>query len=349
MEFTYQRPRKLEVEELTPTYGRFSAEPFERGYGSTIGIALRRVLLSLIEGTAISAIRIDGVLHEFSSIPGVYEDVLNIILNLRNIPFKLNGNEPKTLRIEQSTAGEILSGHILTDNSVEILDPNVHIAYLEEGAQFRAEIIVKKGSGFQLAEQNHDPSMPVDFIAVDSNFNPVEKVKYSVDPARVGKRTDYEKLTLEVWTNGSISPKECVSLAGKILRDHLTICLDYQDRDKFIPTDEQEKGTGIEGKYEVLERNVESMGLSVRALKCLKKLGVDYIFELIEKTEHELLNSKNFGKKSLEEIIAKLAEYEMVLGQKLPENIKTDLQERLSKGKTEKADDDGDDNNDTDD
>jgi DNA-directed RNA polymerase subunit alpha len=350
MEFTYQRPRKLEVEELTPTYGRFSAEPFERGYGSTIGIALRRVLLSLIEGTAISAIRIDGVLHEFSSIPGVYEDVLNIILNLRNIPFKLNVDGPKTVRLNHSTPGEILSGNIITDSDVEILDPNVHIAYIEEGVRFIADIIVKKGAGFQLSDQNYDPSLPVDFIAMDSNFNPIDKVKYTVDPARVGKRTDYEKLTLEVWTNGSISPKECVSRAGKILRDHLTICLDYQDRDKFVPADDQEKGIGIEGKYDVLERSVESMGLSVRALKCLKKLGVDYIFELIEKTEHELLNSKNFGKKSLEEIIAKLSEYEMVLGQKLPDNIKDDLQERLSRVKTEEIDDDeGDENNDIDD
>ncbi|MCP5050118.1 MAG: DNA-directed RNA polymerase subunit alpha [bacterium] len=330
MEFNYQRPRKLEVEELTASYGRFSAEPFERGYGTTIGISMRRVLLSLIEGTAISSVRIDGVLHEFSSLPGVYEDVLNIILNMRNIPFKLNVDESKVVRIEKSSAGEILSGDILTDSDVEVLDKNVHIAYLEDDAEFRAEIVIKKGAGFRLAEQNFDDSLPVDFIAVDSNFNPIEKVKYNVVPARVGKRTDYEKLVLEVWTNGSISPKECVSKAGKILRDHLAICLDYQDREKILPQDEQESGTGIESKFEILERSVESMGLSVRALKCLKKLGVDYIFELIEKTEHELLNSKNFGKKSLEEIIAKLAEYEMVLGQKLPENLVLDLKEKMS-------------------
>lgn len=330
MEYKYQRPRRLEVEELTSTYGRFSAEPFERGYGSTIGIALRRVLLSLIDGTAISAVRIHGVLHEFSSIPGVYEDVLNVILNLRNVPFKLMADEPKTVRIQRTTPGEILSGDIMTEGSgVQVLDHNIHIAYLEEGGEFRAEIIVRKGTGFQLAEQNYDELLPVDFIVVDSNFNPVEKVKYTVEPARVGKRTDYEKLTLDVWTNGSISPKECVSRAGKILRDHLAICLDYQDREKIIPLDDQEAGAGIENKYDILERNVESMGLSVRALKCLKKLGVDYIFELIEKTEHELLNSKNFGKKSLEEIIAKLGEYEMVLGQKLPDNIRLDLQNKL--------------------
>lgn len=339
MELNYQRPRKLEVEELTPNYGRFSAEPFERGYGSTIGIALRRVLLSLIEGTAISAVRIDGVLHEFATIPGVYEDVLNIILNLRNIPFKLNVDEPRMIRIERNTQGEILSGDIIADSDVEVLDKDIHIAYLEEGAEFRAEIIVQKGTGFALAEQNYDPSLPVDFIAVDANFNPIEKVKYTILPARVGKRTDYEKLIMEVWTDGSISPQETVSRAGKILRDHLAICLNYQDREKLVAIDEQESGTGIESKFEVLEKSVESMGLSVRALKCLKKLGVDYIYELIEKTEHELLNSKNFGKKSLEEIIAKLQEFDMILGQKLPDSLKNELSKRVSKENVEDDDD----------
>ncbi len=338
MELIYQRPRKLEIEELTPTFGRFSAEPFERGYGTTIGIALRRVLLSLIEGTAISAVRIEGVLHEFSTIPGVYEDVLNIILNLRNIPFKLNVDEPRMIRIEKETPGEVVSGDIITDSDVEVLDKSVHIAYLEEGAIFKAEILIKKGTGFKLAEQNFDDSLSVDFIAVDANFSPIEKVKYTILPARVGKQTDYEKLILEVWTNGSISPQETVSRAGKILRDHLAICLNYQDREKVISIDDQEVGTGIENKFDILERSVESMGLSVRALKCLKKLGVDYIFELIEKTEHELLNSKNFGKKSLEEIIQKLAEYEMVLGQKVPDTIKSDLARKLAKEKEEDDD-----------
>jgi DNA-directed RNA polymerase subunit alpha len=339
MDLNYQRPRRLEVEKLTSNYGRFSAEPFERGYGSTIGIALRRVLLSLIEGTAISAVRIQGVLHEFSTIPGVYEDVLNIILNMRNIPFKLNVDESKMIRIEKTTPGEVVSGDIIADSDVEVLDKNIHIAYLEEGTEFKAEILIKKGTGFALAEQNFDESLPVDFIAVDANYNPIEKVKYTILPARVGKRTDYEKMILEVWTNGSISPQETVSRAGKILRDHLAICLNYQDREKLIPMDEQEPGSGIESKFEYLEKSVESMGLSVRALKCLKKLGVDYIYELIEKTEHELLNSKNFGKKSLEEIITKLSEYEMVLGQKLPENIKVELSKKLEK---ESSDDDED-------
>ncbi len=340
MNYNYQRPRKLEVEELTDNYGKFVAEPFERGYGNTIGIALRRVLLSLIEGDAITAVRIDGVLHEFAAIPGVYEDVLNIILNLKTIPFKLNSTESKIIKIEKHEAGEIVSGDIITDSDVIVLDKNIHIAYLEEGGSFTAEARIQKGVGFKLAEQNYDEELSVDFISVDANFNPVEKVKYTVVPARVGKRTDFEKLILEVWTNGSISPKETVSRAGKILRDHLTIFLDYQDKENFVPAVEQEAGLGIENKSDILEKSVEAMGLSVRALKCLKRLGVDYIFELIEKTEHELLNSKNFGKKSLEEIIQKLKDHDLALGQKVPDNLRGDLNDRLKKDQAEDSDGD---------
>ena len=334
MSFNYQRPRRLKVEELTSSYGKFSAEPFERGYGTTIGIAMRRVLLSMIEGDAITAVRIDGVLHEFSVIPGVYEDVLNIILNLKSIPFKLNVNEPRQVVIEKNQPGEILSGDISGDRDVEVLDKNIHIAYLEEGGKFKAEMWIKKDVGFKLSEQNYDENLSVDFIPLDANFNPVEKVKYSIEPARVGKKTDFEKLVMEVWTNGSVSPKETISKAGKILRDHMAIFLDYQDKESVSPSVEQEAGFGIEKKYEFLEKNVESMGLSVRALKCLKRLNVDYIYELIEKTEHELLNSKNFGKKSLEEIIQKLSDFDLALGQKVPEHIKKELNERFQKKNT---------------
>jgi DNA-directed RNA polymerase subunit alpha len=331
MNFKYQRPRKLDIEELTPNYGRFSAEPFERGYGMTVGIGLRRVLLSLIEGAAVTAIRIDGVLHEFSVIPGIYEDVLNIILNMKTIPLKLNGDEARIVRIEKKGSGEILSGDIICDNSVEILDKNVHLAYMEEGAKFQAEMVVKRGLGFKLAEQNFDENLSVDFLPVDANFNPVEKVNYSVTPARVGKTTDYEKLVIEIWTNGSISPKDALARAGKILRDHLAVFIDYQDKDKLKAGGEPENGADLEGKIEYLEKAVESMGLSVRALKCLKRLGVDYIFELVEKSEHELLNSKNFGKKSLEEIIGKLTEYELGLGQKLPEQMRSELNKKYQR------------------
>ncbi len=331
MNFKYQRPRKLDVEELTPNYGRFSAEPFERGYGMTVGIALRRVLLSLIEGAAITAIRIDGVLHEFSIIPGIYEDVLNIILNMKTVPLKMNGDETQVVRIDKSGPGEILSGDIITDNSVEILDKNVHLAYMEEGARFQAEMVVKRGLGFKLSDQNFDEALSVDYIPVDANFNPVEKVNYTITHSRVGKTTDYEKLVIEIWTNGSISPKETLARAGKILRDHLVVFIDYQDKDKLKAGNEPEAGTDMESKTEYLEKTVESMGLSVRALKCLKRLGVDYIFELVEKSEHELLNSKNFGKKSLEEIISKLTEYDLGLGQRLPESLRAEFKNKYQK------------------
>jgi DNA-directed RNA polymerase subunit alpha len=337
MELNYQRPRILEVEELTENYGKFVAEPFERGYGSTIGIALRRVLLSLVEGYAITAIRIDGVLHEFSLIPGVYEDVLNIILNLKSIPFKLEDVDTKIVKIEKNGKGEILSGDIISDGDVEILDKTIHIAHLEDNASFNAEIVLKKGVGYKLAEQNFDEELPIDFIPVDSNFSPIEKVKYSIQPARVGKKTDYEKLIVEVWTDGSIAPRETVSIAGKILRDHLAIYLNYQDTDIIVPSIEQNSEFSIESKSELLEKNVEAMGLSVRALKCLKRLGVGHIFELIEKTEHELLNSKNFGKKSLEEIIMKLRGLELSLGQKLPETLRETMLAKLAVINTEES------------
>lgn len=330
MNITYQRPRKLEVVELKENYGRFEAEPFERGYGTTLGIALRRVLLSLIEGAAITAVRIEGVLHEFSSIPGVYEDVLNIILNLKTVPFKLNVDEPRIVRIEKK-GGEITSADIITDSDVEVLDKNIHVAFTEEGTDFNCEMIVKKGVGFKLTEHNLDEELAVDFIPVDSNFSPIDRVKYSIRPARVGKKTDYEKLILEIWTNGGINSKEALSRASMILRDHLSIFINFQDKEVLSQIDEPEATASTTFNKELLEKSVDAMGLSVRALKCLKRLGVDYIFELIEKTEHELLNSKNFGKKSLEEIIQKLQESDLALGQKLPLPIKENLIERLKK------------------
>lgn len=329
MNVNYQRPRWLELEELTSSYGKFVAEPFERGYGSTIGIALRRVLLSMIQGAAITAVRIEGVLHEFAVLPGVFEDVLNVILNMKNVPFKLSGDEPVTVRINKSSGTEVTSADIEAPAGVEVLDTSMHIAYLEEGTPFSAELIIDKGMGYRLSELNFNEGLSVDFIPVDSNFNPVEKVKYTILPARVGKRTDYEKLIMEVWTNGSVCPRECISRAGQILREHLAIFLNFQDQNPVVSVAEKEIGVGLEAKSDVLMRGVETMGLSVRALKCLKKLGVDYIYELVEKTEHELLNSKNFGKKSLEEIIAKLSEYELILGQRLSDSHRKTIEKRL--------------------
>lgn len=336
MNLNYQRPKRVNIEELTENYGRFTAEPFERGYGSTMGIALRRVLLSLIEGASVTAVRFDGVLHEFSTIPGVFEDVLNIILNIKNVPFMLTDEESSIAKIEKVGPCEILSSDIETDGNTKVLDTTKHIAFLEEGAVLKGEIIIKKGTGFKLSEMNFDESLSVDFIPVDSNFNPIEKVKYGITPARVGKRTDYEKLTMEIWTNGSVSPKDALSSSGKILRDHISIFLGTKERDMIVFDEEDESVSDLEKNSDFLAKNVETIGLSVRALKCLKRLGVDYIFELIEKTEHELMNSKNFGKKSLEEIISKLGDYEMTLGQKLPEQLKKSFIEKLEKIKTQK-------------
>ncbi len=320
MDFNYQRPRKLEVEELTDNYGRFTAEPFERGYGSTIGISMRRVLLSLIPGTAITSVRIEGALHEFSVIPGIYEDVLNVILNLKNIPLKMNINEQKILTIDKKGPGEVLSSDINTDSDVEILDKNVHIAYLEENAHFKAELVVNKGVGFVVAEQNYDPELPVDFIPIDSNFSPIEKVRYSISPARVGKRTDYEKLVIEVWTNGSISPRETASIAGNILREHLSIFLNIKD-EFVIKPEVVEETSSIEDKIQYLEKNVESMGLSQRAYNCMKRLDIDYVYQLVIRTPEELLKSKNFGQKSLNEIKNKLNEFGLDLGLELSEDF----------------------------
>jgi len=334
MDFNYQRPRKLEVEELTENYGRFSAEPFERGYGSTIGISMRRVLLSLIPGAAITSIRIEGALHEFSVIPGIYEDVLNIILNLKNIPLKMNVNEQKILTIDKQGPGEVLSSDIITDSDVEILDDNVHIAYLEEDTHFKAELVVNKGVGFIVAEQNYDPELSVDFIPVDANFSPIEKVKYSITPARVGKRTDYEKLVLEVWTNGSISPRETVSIAGSILRDHLSIFLNIRDESVLKP-EETEETSSIEDKMQYLEKSVESMGLSQRAFNCMKRLNIDYVYQLVVKTSDELLKSKNFGQKSLNEIKSKLNEFGLDLGLEVNEDLVKKLETKIGVKKEE--------------
>ncbi len=331
MILNYQRPRKLNVIELKPNYGKFEAEPFERGYAGTIGIALRRVLLSMIEGTAITAIRIDGVMHEFSSIPGVYEDVLNIILNLKNIPFNYKGKDRVILQISKEGEGEVLSGDIKEHSDVEILDKNIHIAYLEAGASFNCEIEIGKGFGYKLAEQNYREDLPVDFIPIDSNYNPIERVKHTVRSARVGKKTDYEKLIIEVWTDGSVCPKESISDSSRILREHMAIFLNYHDKEVVEVVEEEESENSLEFKYEILEKSINELGLSVRARKCLERLGVNYIYELIEKTEHELLNSKNFGKKSLDEIVAKLGDSQLTLGNKLSDSLKKELVERKKK------------------
>ncbi|HXG64965.1 MAG TPA: DNA-directed RNA polymerase subunit alpha [Blastocatellia bacterium] len=298
----FQKPKRLasEGETLTPRYGKFYAQPFERGFGTTIGNCLRRALLSSVEGAAITAVKIEGVMHEFSSIPGVVEDATDIILNLKRIPFKLHGAGPKTLRVERRIAGEMLSGEIETDADVEILDPNIHIATVSEGGSLTIEMRLKRGRGYVSAERNYDEDLPVGYILVDSVHSPVKKVNYSVESARLGQDTDYDKLTLEVWTNGSVKPENAVGLAAKLIKDHMQIFINFEEEPELAEAESQEAGKTSYSDY--LDRSVDELELSVRSYNCLKNADIRTIRELIQKTEPEMLKTKNFGRKSLNEI-----------------------------------------------
>lgn len=286
------------------TYGKFVLEPLERGYGTTLGNSLRRVLLSSLPGVAVKSIKIDGVQHEFSTIPGVKEDVTEIVLNIKGLTAKLHGDSPKTVYIEAEGECEVTAGSIKADSEVEILNPDMHIATLSEGARLFMEIVLDKGRGYVPAEKNKaDVQSNIGAIAVDSIYTPVIKVNYSVENTRVGQITDYDKLTLEVWTDGTISAKKAVSLAAKVLNDHLNL---------FVNLDEQaanveimvEKGENHSEKN--LERTIEELDLSVRSFNCLKRAGINTVEDLTNKTEEEMMKVRNLGKKSLEEVIAKL-------------------------------------------
>ena len=312
----FQRPKRLEFERetLTDRFGRFYAQPFERGFGTTIGNALRRVLLSSIEGAAITAVKIDGVLHEFSPIPGVVEDATDIILNLKQIPFKLNGEGPKALYLRADTAGVVLSGSIEADGDVEILDPNVYICTISEGGRIDMEMRLKRGRGYVSADKNFDADLGIGFSPVDSVHSPVRKVNYIVEAARLGQITDYDKLSLEIWTNGTILPADALGLSAKLLKDHMTIFINFEE--------EMEAGgaDGFDGplvRNENLNRSVEELELSVRSYNCLKNANIATIGELIQKTEAEMLKTKNFGRKSLNEIKEILAQMGLSLGMKI--------------------------------
>ena len=315
----FQRPKRLEVdqESLTPTYGRFTAQPFERGFATTIGNAMRRCLLSSIEGAAITAINIEGVLHEFSSIPGVQEDVTDIILNLKQIPIRLHTDEPKVLSIDVPGPGKVAAGQMSEDPQVEIYDPNVHIATLNEEGRLKLQAQVKKGRGYVAADRNFDESMGIGWIPLDSAHSPVRRVNYRVEAARLGQTTDYERLILEVWTNGTISPEEAVSLAAMLLRDHLGI---------FIQTEESLRHDGSElGREELagldalLAKNIDELDLSVRSANSLKNANIHTLRDLVRRTEKDMLETKNFGKKSLEEVQEVLDKLGLSLGMDVPE------------------------------
>ena len=315
----FQRPKRVDVdtETLTPTYGRFTAQPFERGFATTIGNALRRCLLSSIEGAAITAINIEGVLHEFSSIPGVQEDVTDIILNLKQVPITLHSEEPKVLSVDVEGPGDVTAGQMTEDPQIEIFDHDVHIATLNEEGRLKLQAQIKRGRGYVSADRNFDESMGIGWIPVDSAHSPVRRVNYRVEAARLGQTTDYERLILEVWTNGTVRPEEAVSLAAMLLKDHLGI---------FIQTEESLRHDGSElGREELagldalLAKNIDELDLSVRSANSLKNANIHTLRDLVRRSEKDMLETKNFGKKSLEEVQEVLDKLGLALGMEVSE------------------------------
>ena len=316
----FQKPKRLAVdtETLTDKYGKFCAQPFERGFGTTIGNALRRTLLSSIEGAAVTAVRIEGVLHEFQSITGIVEDATDIILNLKQIPVQARtAKAPRPSTSAPTQAGVITSGMIEADGDVEILDKDVYICTVSEGGKIDMEMRLKRGRGYISADKNFDGDLGLGFIPVDSVHSPVRKVNYLVEAARLGQITDYDKLTLEIWTNGTVLPADALGLSAKLLKDHMTIFINF----------EEEMEAGHDGSHdgpalrnENLNRSVEELELSVRSYNCLKNANIATIGELIQKTEAEMLKTKNFGRKSLNEIKEILAQMGLSLGMKIDEN-----------------------------
>ncbi|SHJ96092.1 DNA-directed RNA polymerase subunit alpha [Geosporobacter subterraneus DSM 17957] len=287
------------------TYGKFVVEPLERGYGITLGNSLRRILLSSLPGVAVTSVKIEGVLHEFSTVPGVKEDVSEIILNLKSLAAKMYADGPKIVRVEAQGPGTVTAGDIIADADVEILNPDLHIATLEDDAKLLMEISLAKGRGYVPSENNKNDNMPIGVIPVDSIYTPVMKVSYNVENTRVGQVTDYDKLTLEIWTDGSIKPDEAASLGAKIMNEHLNLFItltDHIDNVEIMVEKEEDK------KEKVLEMTIEELELSVRSYNCLKRAGINTVEELTQKSEEDMMKVRNLGKKSLEEVQQKLAE-----------------------------------------
>lgn len=308
-------PKELESDPSNnATYGKFTCEPLERGYGITLGNALRRVLLSSSRGAAITAVVIEGVLHEFSTIPGVKEDVTDIVLNLKEVVVKMEGDEPKKVRIKKDGPGEVRAGDIVGDDSIQILNPDHHIATLGKDARISMEMTVEKGRGYRPVEKSRSESLPLGTILIDAVFSPIKKVNYTVSQARVGQRTDYDKLVLEVWTNGSVDPRVAVGYAAKILKEQLTIFVHFDEEEEYRKAAQPEFPPVLN---ENLYKSVEELDLSVRSANCLKNANIRTIYELVQKTEGEMLKTKNFGKKSLSEIKEILGSMGLHFGMKL--------------------------------
>jgi DNA-directed RNA polymerase subunit alpha len=310
------RPKKLEFDEGTrsETFCRFTVEPFERGFGTTFGNSLRRVLLSSLQGAAVTAFRIEGVLHEFSTIPGVFEDVTQIVLNLKELRFKVHSIEPKMISIDVKGEGEVKALDVITDQDIEILNPDHKIATLEKGAHLKMEMVVSLNKGFVTADRNKDEELPVDFIAVDSIHSPVVKVNYWVENARVGRMTDYDKLIMEISTDGSVIPEDALAISAKIVKEHMNLFINFEEED--FSEEEDSKETELEKKklYEKLNRHVNELELSVRSINCLQNANIRNIGELVQKTESEMLKTKNFGRKSLNELKEILEEMGLAFG-----------------------------------
>src|SRR5262250_2719906 len=314
----FQKPKRLatDTESLTDKYGMFWAQPFERGFGTTVGNALRRVLLSSIEGAAVTAVKIEGVLHEFQSIPGVVEDATDIILNLKQVPFKLSGDAPKAIYLRSDQPGVVTSGMIEADGDVDVLDKDVYIATVSEGGKLDMEMRLKRGRGYVSADKNFDEDLGIGFIPIDSVHSPVRKCNYTVEAARLGQITDYDKLTLEVWTNGAVGPADSIGLAAKLVKDHMSIFINFEEEHETEGAEDRKP----EIRNENLNRSVEELELSVRSYNCLKNANIQTIGELVQKSEAEMLKTKNFGRKSLNEIKEILAQMGLSLGMKIDEH-----------------------------
>ena len=309
------KPKRIVIDERVSsnTYGKFICEPLEIGYGITLGNALRRVLLSSIKGPAITSIKIEGVLHEFSTIPGVLEDVTQIILNLKGLELKVYTFEKQTIRISAMGECNVAAEDIITTHQIDVLNPDHHIATLSEGSKFEMEMTVEVGYGYEPVERRGDIQTSIGGISLDAVYSPVKKVNYSITSARVGRRTDYEKLSLEVWTNGTLSPEDAVAFSAKILKEQLTVFINFDEEevDAIVETEDEKE---ISGTEEILFTTIEDMDLSARSLNCLRKAEILYVGDLIQKTEDGLLNLENFGKRSLLEIKERVEELELTLG-----------------------------------
>ncbi len=309
------RPKKLEVDvpSLTETYGKFTCEPLERGYGITLGNSLRRVLLSSLQGSAITTVRIDGALHEFTTVPNVVEDVTDIILNVKNLLIRMDDATPRTLVVDKQGEGPVTAGDIQAPTGVTVLRPDQHIATLSKGGRLRMEMTSAMGRGYFTADQNKVEGMPIGVIPIDSLFSPIQKVNYRVTNARVGHRTDYDRLSLEVWTDGSVRPEDAVAFAAKILKEQLSIFISREELEEPVPQQQNES----DKLNEYLWRSVDELELSVRSANCLQNANIHYIGDLVQRSEAEMLKTKNFGRKSLKEIKEILANMGLSLGMKI--------------------------------